>query len=348
MSCQLTLLVPGLLQPPQPLQALPPQEQPGFISLNRFFGRARKSESYTNGFYPSLFSLFGSVTAEKTDYPVAALTHLIDSGDRTNAWTLRCDPVCFQADMDRVVLQGHGALGLSVDEVDQLITILNAHIEQDGWQIEALTKERWYVQGAKQVDVSTTPPALLLGKDIKHDLPRGKDGAYWRSLMNECQMLLHELPMNVQRQEKGLLPVTGLWFWGCGALPASTSCQYDRIYGSSALVAGLAQNAACAYESIGALWQFVEQGQDTKILAVSETLQSPLVSQDLYSWLDAVAQFEEEFIQPLLERLNKKMFSQVNLLSADGRAFQLTPGLLRHWWKRQTKFNSLLAEATHA
>lgn len=293
----------------------------------------------------SLFSLFGLVTADKTDYPIAALTRYADTAEQNTEWTLRCDPVCFQADMDRVVLMAHGALELAEDEAEQLLTILGAHVQQDAWQIEAFATDRWYVRGAKQTEVSTTPPSMVLGKDIKHDLPKGKDGSYWCSLMNECQMLLHDLPINQQRQAKGLLPINGLWFWGGGVLAEDIRCEYDAIYGDDHVLAGLANCAACTYEPTEKLWQAIQQTEDKKFLVVIDTLQSPPASQDLFYWIDAVKRFENEVIQLVLDLLKKNVLSQVNLLTADGRSFQLTPKRLGRWWRRGRQFHSLLAEA---
>lgn len=345
MPSDLTLFVPGLLQPPQSLQGLPANEHPPFNFLNHFFCRSKQSKISVNGFYDTLFHLFG-VTID-AEYPVAALTHLNDTGEQNNEWYMRCDPACIQPDMARAVLMGHGSLGLSEQDAEQLLSILNAHVQQDGWQIEAPSVDRWYVKGAKQVQVNTTPPLDVLGKDIKHDLPKGQDGRYWCSLLNECQMLLHDLPLNLERQAQGLLPITSLWFWGGGALPASTPCSYDMVYGNDPLVAGLAQHTGCAYERTEKVWQTIQNQQAKQLLVVIDELQSPSASQDLFYWLDAVKQFEQTFMQTLMGMIKNGHINQVTLLSADGRAFQLTPKLLRHWWKRKAKFTTLLEEVRH-
>lgn len=347
MPCQLTLLVPGLLQPPQPLQALPSQEQPSFKLLNWFFARAKESQIPVSGFYPMLFHLFGITKDSQSDYPVAALTHLIDSGENDSEWHLRCDPASIQADMDRLVLMGHGSLGLSETDTQQLLNIINVHVQQDGWQIEALSVDRWYVKGTKKLQVSTTPPLEALAKDIKHDLPTGPDGPYWCSLMNECQMLLHDVPLNEERQAKGLLSINSLWFWGGGVLPETTVCPYDVVYGNDPLLAGLAQHAGCAYEQTENVWQSIQQQHDKHLLIVIDEVQSTLASQDLFYWLDAVKQFEQTNMQAVIELLKEGHISQVTLLSADGRAFELTKPRLRHWWQRQAKFQSLLEEVEY-
>ncbi len=342
MSCQLTLLIPGLLQPPQSLQRLPPEEKTSFSLLNRFFARACLSQTPIKDYYGGLFHLFGLPQEEQADYPVAALTHLADTGKQTDEWSLRCDPVCIQADMDKAILIGYNTLDLTETDTQQLLSIINGHAQQDGWQIEALSVDRWYVKGVSQKQISTTPPSMVFGKDIKHAMPKGQDARYWHSLMNECQMLLHDLPLNMQRQEKGQLPISSLWFWGGGVLPEKASCPFDVVYSHDPLSAGLAQHAGCAYEQTEHVWQALQQQQDKQILVVMEDFQMPSARQDLFHWLDQVKSFEQSVIKPLLDMLKTKQLSQVTLLSADGRSFQLTPKLLRHWWKRNPVFQSLL------
>ena len=49
-------------------------------------------------------------------------------------------------------------------------------------------------------------------------MPRGADGGTWKRWQNEIGMLLHEHPVNVEREANGNVPVNGVWFWGGGRL----------------------------------------------------------------------------------------------------------------------------------
>ena len=347
MSSQLTLLVPGLLQAPQSLQGLSAADKPAFQLLNQFFARAKQTQLPVKGFHNTLFHLFGIETDEQTDHPVAALTYQVDAGRQHDAWCLRCDPVYIHADMDRAILMGHGALGLTANETEQLVMIINAHVEQDGWQVEAHAVDRWYVKGIDRKNIKTTPPQSILGQDIKYDLPKGQDGSYWCSIMNECQMLLHELPVNLERQARGLLPINSLWFWGGGRLPERTPCEYDKVFANETLVEGLSMLSGCAYGMGNEVWQTIQQHDMQHYLLVLDNLISPQNSNDLFAWLDAVKQLEQDVIQKIISMLKNKQLNAVNLLTGDGQVYQLTPSLMRHWWKRQAKYSSLIETVTN-
>lgn len=345
MQSKLTLLVPGLLPSLQSLQRVPAEDKSDFKLLNRFFSRAKQTQLPISGYHNTLFYLFGIEADEHGDHPAAALTYLADAGDKPDDWCLRCDPAYIHADMDRAVLMGHGALGLTDEETEQLVMIINAHVEQDGWQVEAHALDRWYVRGGKRKKISTTPPQAILGQDIKHDLPKGQDASYWCSIMNECQMLLHGLPVNLERQSRGLFPINSLWFWGGGQLPASAVCQYDKVFANDPLVEGLAMLSACAYGQPNALWQAIQQHDKQHYLLVIDDLVSPQINGELFAWLDAAKQLEQDVIQKVIGLLKDRQLDEVNLLSGDGRIFRLTSKLLRHWWKRQAAYSTLLEQA---
>ena len=343
MHNRLTLLIPKLLHAPGSLQNLPQQEIPPFKRLNRFFSRTKRTSFPCTTYYETLFHLFG---LEPGDHAVAAITRLADGAIRDADWYLRCDPAYIHADMDRAVLLGHADLNLTENESEQLRLIINTHVEQDGWQIEAHAIDRWYVKGAEQTNIQTSPPHDVFGKDIRHDLPRGEHAAYWCSIMNECQMLLHELPVNIERQSKGLLPINSLWFWGEGHLPETAHCQFDAVYGDDALLTGLAMLSNCPNHMGEQIWQAIDERDQQHLFCLIDSLHLPMVSSDIFAWLDAVSHFEEEVLQKLIQSLKNKRLDEINILTGDGRAFQLTRGLLRRWWKSGSKFQQLLDEGT--
>ena len=61
---------------------------------------------------------------------------------------------------------------------------------------------------------STCSIDQVAGRSLDPYMPAGKDAGRLRSLMNECQMLLHA------DDQSGV--VNSLWFWGLGRLPAIT------------------------------------------------------------------------------------------------------------------------------
>ncbi|MDH5444720.1 MAG: hypothetical protein OEY52_04135 [Gammaproteobacteria bacterium] len=291
--------------------------------------------------------MFGIELDELSTPPIAAITRLADCGESQSEWTLRCDPAYIHADMDRAVLMGHGGLGLSLEETEQLLRIVNAHVEQDGWQIEAHTVDRWYVKGAEKTDITTTAPHTILGQDIKHKLPNGPDASYWRSIMNELQMLLHDIPINLARQARGLLPVNSLWFWGGGHLPDKGYCPFDKVFTDDPVARGLAIYTGGELKATGEVWQEFEHAKGQHLLMVLDRLMAPDIMGDLFAWLDAVKQLEQSVIEKLIAMLKQKQLTEIYLLDGHGSRFTLTTKQLRHWWKRGKKFSSLLEKADH-
>jgi hypothetical protein len=54
-------------------------------------------------------------------------------------------------------------------------------------------------------------------------MPSGKAAGPLRRLQQEMQMLLYTLPLNDEREHRGLLPVNSFWVSGTGALPSGVT-----------------------------------------------------------------------------------------------------------------------------
>lgn len=74
-----------------------------------------------------------------------------------------------------------------------------------------------------------TPPHDISGKKITDYLPKGTNGQMLYNIMKESYSLLKDHPINISRRERGLNPVSCLWFWGEGRKPALSS--FEEKYG---------------------------------------------------------------------------------------------------------------------
>jgi len=149
--------------------------------------------------------------------PGAAYSRLGDCGDATGAHWLRADPAILQPDLTRVHLLAVGDLGLSVAQEQSLIDSLEALFNSHGLQLSRGGPGRWYVRCEHPIEADFTPPDRALGRPLEDHLPAGAD--FWQRLLSECQMQLHDHPVNRERAGAGYPAVTSLWFWGAGALP---------------------------------------------------------------------------------------------------------------------------------
>jgi hypothetical protein len=75
---------------------------------------------------------------------------------------------------------------------------------------------------------------------IDEKLPTGPDAMRFHALMNEPQMLLHEHPVNAEREARGEPALNSIWFWGGGVIDAAKARPFSTVVGDDPLARGLA------------------------------------------------------------------------------------------------------------
>jgi hypothetical protein len=201
---QLVLLVPGML-------AIAAERLAAMPALERLACYAAPPRAEPRGMAAALFALLGL----SADTPVAPLAMLGAGGDPRDDYVLCADPVHLAADRDTVILVQR-VDDLPADARARLVRMLDDHFADDGLRFEALRSDAWFARCANVPDVRMTPLDAALRRPLFPHLPAGADARRWRSWQNEIQMLLHEHPVNAERDAHGEPTVTGLWFWGGG------------------------------------------------------------------------------------------------------------------------------------
>jgi hypothetical protein len=92
--------------------------------------------------------------------------------------------------------------------------------------------------GAPELD--TTSPYAARGTEIASKLPSGADATRFCALMNEAQMLLHEQPVNTEREARGAPVANSVWFWGGGTLAVPSARPFSTVLADDSLARGLA------------------------------------------------------------------------------------------------------------
>jgi len=141
---------------------------------------------------------------------------------------LRADPVSLVARSADVVL-GARIGDLGVEETDALVATLNTHFSHDGLAFAAPRPDAWFIVVDGAPDLATTPLSAVRGTIYPH-LPTGEDAATWRRWLSEMQMLLHDHPVNVAREARGCVPVTGIWISGGGRATDIADVPSTAIY----------------------------------------------------------------------------------------------------------------------
>src|SRR2546423_11819725 len=62
----------------------------------------------------------------------------------------------------------------------------------------------------------------------------------FHALMNEAQMLLHEHPVNAEREARGEPALNSIWFWGGGVVDAAKPRPFSAVIADDPLARGLA------------------------------------------------------------------------------------------------------------
>ena len=185
--------------------------------------------------------------SKQADWPIAALSWLGEDGDPGMDYWLCADPVHLVLQRDYFSLAHPAPLLVELAGSEALLDSLNQHFAPDGLRFFAGQSRRWYLRLSQAPEISTTMPTMAVGRDVRPFVPQGSGAARWDQLLNEMQMLLHEHPVNQQREAWGELPVNSLWLSGGGVLPRQIKTGYQTIWADDTLVKGLAISAKLPY-----------------------------------------------------------------------------------------------------
>jgi hypothetical protein len=264
---------------------------------------------------------------QQQDWPLAPICAAADGLPNTaDGYWLRLDPVHLEVVMGGLLLRPPISLQLAADEASGLIADINLHWQRDGLSIQSVEPSRWYLrladleQGAP--NLRTTPLDQMSGEYLTPNLPRGADARLFLQRINEVQMLLHTHPVNLARESAARPVINGLWLWGGGTLAAGQA-KLDLIAADTFECRAVARHAGI---------QCTAQPKTLGELPPSERALVVLTQPDI-AWdgdlAARLAQLEQDWFQPLLQRLNRGGITQLRLEMVGHRAVTLTP--LQSW-----------------
>ena len=359
MTASLTFIVPGLLDPVPYLEQLPAQELPKLPLFNKILSRGQwtvppHENTHPYGFYSTIISELTQTEINST-LPLASLLCLaenqsIEEPRLKQKWIMRVDPCVMLPDRDQLLLGKIYLNNIEQGEADQLVQEINAFyktIEDDiHWQLYALAPEHWYLVCEQPIKLDTFPPEKVLNKPLKQFLPAGKDSAYWRNLLNEFQMILHQSPVNQQRMQQGKAALNSVWFWGNGPIELAENnmeLNNTQLYSDLDFVKGLAKHykteSAPIPEQLKSL-AFTEQNRHIFII---RDFMDDIEQRDLFQWLERLKMFESHFLEDIVESLRNKTIDECELVSPTGRRLVITKGLLLRFWRKNRKYHDILA-----
>ena len=300
----------------------------GLAAAETLIARGRRRRTALVSREAWLFGRFG--VARQRDWPVAPYTLLADGGAPERNYWMRADPVHLQVGRDSLGLADSTSFDVSRAESEALVEALNRHFGQT-MLFHPLQPARWYVRLQKTPDMQTTPAAAARGVAIDEKLPSGPDAMSFHALMNEAQMLLHEHPVNAEREARGEPALNSVWFWGGGVIDAAKAQPFSAVITDDPLARGLALAAGIRALALpkDARSALAALGDEGRVLAVPD---APRETQ-LRGRRTAL---ERDWFLPLLAALKSGRIGMLTLhLAGENRLLQVETvrSDLRYFWR---------------
>ena len=332
-SCHLVLVIPGLCGPSldTPASGYFPTALP---ALERLLSRARLVEQPASDLESTLSAFFRLSGGDGAQLAVAPLTWLADTGEWTTGFIMRADPVHLRADQACLRLFDSTTFNLNAQEARDLVATFNDYYSRQGWQLHAPLPQRWYLTLSEAPELATSAPMNLAGRDISGGLPQGKDAPAWHAFLNEVQMLFHEHPVNLAREQRGEPAINSIWPWGGGYLSGRISTTVSRVIASHPQLRGLAQLGGVPCRDIpGNAVELMVESQRGLQLVWLDRLERPWRYGEVEDWSDGIRQLEQTWFRPLLDLLMQGRIDRLDIYPVGDRHYQITRRHLRRFWK---------------
>ena len=336
---QLTLLIPDLLPPPG-AERIVAGTAP---FLRRICGRG------TVQHFPAIDTERWLCQAfeveQQQDWPVAALTALLDGLPAESGNWLRADPVHLQLQRNRTLVLAAPALEITAAEADSLADTLDRHFSPEGIRLNAVHPTRWYLAHPETADVIAPSLSAVAGRP----LPRTQTPGRWHRWLTECQMLLHEHPVNIAREQRGAPPVNSLLLWGGGTHPAVPGRHFTQVWSTNPLAIALAAQSNAEYgepPGTAAAWLAARSNTNTAAahhLVILEQAHHAARYEGPDSWMQTVSAMEDGWFAPLWAALGNTL-TALDIVATNPEQclrISLRPSDRMKFWRRTPDWSTL-------
>lgn len=204
--------------------------------LRRWLSRSRLDEPAVRD--SRLGQILGVLGRPESTQGLGALRMWGQTGDRPTVWIAAADPVYLEPRLDHLCLHALDGDELPVADLRRLIDHLQATLgEERGAGFVRLGRYA-YLRSSEPFPTATHS-ARKLHREVPNDhMPVGPAADGYRKLVSEIEMALHEHPVNLEREERGLRPVNSFWLWGGGHAPESRCIPHPPLFADDPLLRG--------------------------------------------------------------------------------------------------------------
>jgi len=352
----LHLFIPNLFWPDSTVHEI--YQDLSLPAIETLFAKSSQTKDESQGIEAWLCKAFN--VEKQQDLPVAPLTLLADkAGDieTGDGYWLRADPVHLRVEHDQVLLADSRTFHISLEEACQFVEVINKYFAEDNFSplygiddkrklisFLPLCADRWYLYMQRTPHIHTQLLSEVAVKNINDYFPYGTEEMFWRGILNEIQMLLHEHPLNQVREERGDLALNGIWFWGGGVIPKLVTSPYVHVWSNDIFPRALAMACGTNHTELPVnldAWQ--QSNKSGKHLVFIDSLYGKSQYGDAYGWRESLKELEKEWFKPLLNMLKKHVINQITITTINkgvARNFLITRNNLYKFWRMERPFST--------
>jgi hypothetical protein len=238
-----------------------------------------------------------------------------------------CEPVHLRADLSDAIVFDRTHFALSLSEAQSLAHALNQYLQGSPYRIEIADSYHWYLLSENEIPQGIPSLRKMHNHPIGGVLTDPKFSSEWRRLMSELQIVLHQQPENMEREQRGELTVNGVWIHSGG-------CIESQNYAVSHVVSGslYAQTVTHDFglECTEDLREPLLDDNQGDILIFDESLTSGASQQ---RWGFQLESMEARWFKTVHTWLRQKRIDEIVIDPGEGDRFVIRRKSLRRFWR---------------
>ncbi|MDH3325994.1 MAG: hypothetical protein OEM38_04670 [Gammaproteobacteria bacterium] len=304
-------------------------EQTGSLSdfpvLAKILSKAKKDENIERDFYRLICQLCGA--PDKFEPAIAAIEQhsLIDNNSAN--WSCCATPVIISPNRDHLDLAQISGFNITEEEAKGFSAEFNDYFKEDGLRFSFDTPDKWYCHlekdSAADFKVSEASPFDIDGDDIAPHIPKGKDGANWRKIFNETQMLLHHSATNHKRSQLAKPEINSVWYWGGGRSNDGYSNPELTVFSDNLFVRGVAKLGCSNIRSLSLALDIAELGKNNLFVE----------KQPEHNYED----WDANYFSPALRALKQGKVNSITFYFDSNKKYVLCKNDLLQFWRTTKK-----------
>jgi len=206
------------------------------LNLRRWLSRGVVTQQFPER--ESLTEVLMAINRPVPTAGLAALRYLGQTGVSSNGWIAAADPVHFEARLRDVRLRSLPCDENIDSDIQEIFSSLNESFGTNRDASFVCINRQGYLLTRSPLRLPSVSAYVADGHVPDKFTPSGSEAKAYHQLLGEIQLLMHEHPVNIRRQEQGLPVINSLWLWGGGTTPEITTNGMPDLYTADHLFVG--------------------------------------------------------------------------------------------------------------